>query len=66
MPIKCGPHAEYRIDGGAWTDAAGQLLPEQTLQMRHVSNPPENAVRTTHVRLGEDVMGHFRTRTRAA
>jgi hypothetical protein len=65
VPIKCGPHAEYRVDGGAWTDRAGTLQPEQTLQTRHVSNPPDQAVRTTHVRLGEDVMGHFRTRTRA-
>jgi hypothetical protein len=65
VPIKCGPHAEYRIEGGAWTDANGWLKPEESLQLRHVSNPPDQAVRTTHLRLGEDVMGHFRTRTRA-
>ena len=28
------------------------LKPEQTLQMRHVSNPPDQSVRTTHLRLG--------------
>jgi uncharacterized protein len=61
-PIKPGPHVEYRIDGGAWTDADGVLAPEQSLQLRHVSNRPGNSVRTTHVRVG-GVMGHFRTRT---
>jgi hypothetical protein len=60
--VRVGPHAEYRIDGGSWTDADGVLAPDQTLQMRHVSNRPGNSVRTTHIRVGE-VMGHFRTRT---
>jgi uncharacterized protein len=62
--IACGPHAEYRIDAGVWTSAPGSLLPEQTLQMRHVSNRPGNSVRNTHIRVG-GVTGHFRTRTKA-
>ena len=62
--VEVGPHAEYRIDGGGWTRARGTLAPEQTLQMRHVSNRPARSVRTTHIKVG-GVMGHFRTRTAA-
>jgi uncharacterized protein len=62
VPIKVGPHAEYRIDGGAWTTEEATLGPGQTLQMRHVSNTPANSVRTTHINVGQ-VMGHFTTRT---
>ncbi len=62
VPIKCGPHCEYRIDGGNWTDAKGSLAPYQTLQMRHVSNKSSNSVRRTHLHVG-DVPGHFATRT---
>jgi len=62
--IECGPHAEYRIDAGVWTSEPGSLLPEQTLQLRHVSNKPGNSVRNTHIEVG-GVMGHFRTRTRS-
>tara|TARA_R110000850_G_scaffold91742_14_gene194687 strand:+ start:41220 stop:43289 length:2070 start_codon:yes stop_codon:yes gene_type:complete len=61
-PIKCGPHCEYRIDGGQWTDAKGTLAPYQTLQMRHISNKPSNSVRRTHLHVG-NVPGHFATRT---
>jgi len=64
VPIKVGPHAEYRIDGGAWTTEDGILGAGQTLQMRHVSNRPANSVWTTHINVGH-VMGHFRTRTAA-
>jgi hypothetical protein len=60
--VVVGPHAEYRIDGGAWTTDDGLLEPLQILQLRHVSNRPAQSVRTTHVRVG-GVMGHFRTRT---
>ena len=62
VPIKVGPHAEYRIDGGAWTTDEAMLGAGQTLQMRHVSNRPANSVRTTHINVGH-VMGHFTTRT---
>jgi hypothetical protein len=62
VPIKVGPHAEYRIDGGAWTTEEATLSPGQTLQLRHVSNRPANSVRTTHINVGH-VMGHFTTRT---
>ena len=62
VPIKVGPHAEYRIDGGAWTTEEAMLGAGQTLQMRHVSNRPANSVRTTHINVGH-VMGHFTTRT---
>jgi hypothetical protein len=64
VPIKVGPHAEYRIDGGPWTTEEGLLGAGQTLQMRHVSNRPANSVQTTHINVGH-VMGHFRTRTAA-
>ena len=64
VDVQCGPHAEYRIDGGAWTDEPGTLYPYQTLQMRHVSNKPGNSVRNTHLHVG-GVPAHFRTRTRA-
>jgi hypothetical protein len=60
--IECGPQAEYRVDAGDWTSDPGTLLPEQTLQMRHVSNKPGNSVRNTHVIVG-GVTGYFRTRT---
>jgi hypothetical protein len=60
--IVAGPHAEYRVDGGAWTSAKGTLEPGQTLQTRHVSNKPKNSVRKTHLRVG-GVTGHFTTRT---
>lgn len=62
VPIKVGPHAEYRVDGAAWTTEEGTLSPGQTLQLRHVSNRPANSVRTTHINVGH-VMGHFTTRT---
>ncbi len=62
VPIKVGPHAEYRIDGGAWTTEEGMLGAGQTLQLRHVSNRPANSVRNTHIKVGH-VMGHFTTRT---
>lgn len=61
-PVRCGPHAEYRIDGGAWTRAHGILEPGQTLQMRHVSNRPSRSVRKTHVIVG-GIAGHFTTVT---
>jgi hypothetical protein len=57
-----GPHAEYRIDGAAWTKASGTLEPGQTLQMRHLANKPQNSIRRTHLRVG-GVSGHFTTRT---
>lgn len=57
-----GPHAEYRIDGGAWTKARGVLEPGQTLQVRHLANKPHNSVRRTQLRVG-GVTGHFTTRT---
>jgi hypothetical protein len=57
--IKCGPHCEYRVDAGVWTTEPGMLLPEQTLQTRHLSR---KSTHQTHVRVGH-VMGHFRTRT---
>ena len=60
--IVCGPHAEYRVAGGAWTNAPGVLKPGQTLQMRHVSNRPAKSVRNTHVHVN-GVAGHFTTRT---
>ncbi len=60
--IVAGPHVEYRIEGGAWTRAKGTLEPGQTLQVRHVSNRPQNSVRKTHVKVG-GVTGHFTTRT---
>ena len=31
----------------------GMLQPEQTLQLRHVSNGPAHSVRTTHIKVGE-------------
>ena len=62
VAIECGPHAEYRVDAGVWTNLPSTLLPEQTLQMRHVSNKPDNAVRTTHLHVG-GVPAHFTTRT---
>jgi hypothetical protein len=62
--IECGPHAEYRIDAGVWTSEPGLLQPEQTLQMRHVSNSPGNSMRNTHIHVG-GVTGYFRTRTKA-
>ena len=62
VPLKVGPHSEYRIDGGAWTTAEGMLGPGQTLQMRHLSLRPANSVHTTHIKVGH-VMGHFTTRT---
>jgi uncharacterized protein len=61
VTVEAGPHCEYRIDGGAWTSAPGTLEQAQTLQTRHVSNKPNNAVRTTHLHVG-GVTGHFRTR----
>jgi hypothetical protein len=61
-PIVCGPKAQYRVAGGAWTSAQGVLRPGQTLQMRHVSNKPAKSVRNTHV-LVSGVAGHFTTRT---
>jgi uncharacterized protein len=62
VEIVAGPHCEYRIDGGAWTAEVGMLEPRQTLQLRHVSNKPDHAVRRTHVHVG-GVPGHFTTRT---
>lgn len=63
VPVRCGPHAEYRIDGGSWTTAEEMLEPGQALQMRHLSNRPSRSVRRTHLRVG-GVTGHFTTRTR--
>lgn len=60
--IVCGPHAEYRVAGGAWTNALGTLRPGQTVQMRHVSNKPARSVRNTHLHIS-GVAGHFTTRT---
>lgn len=62
VPVRVGPHAEYRIDGGVWTSQPGVLGAGQTLQMRHRSWRPANAVHTTHINVGH-VMGHFTTRT---
>lgn len=61
-PIKCGPHCEYRVDGGAWTDADGVLAPYQTLQVRHLSKKQANAVHRTHLHVGGQP-GHFATTT---
>jgi len=61
-PIQCGPGSEYRVDAGEWTSATGELLPGQTLQVRHVSNTPGNSLRTTAVDVGS-VTGYFKTRT---
>lgn len=63
-PIIPGPLCEYRIDGSGWTRAKGTLQPEQTLQMRHVSNRPFLSVRRTHLEIG-GVEGYFTTRTEA-
>jgi hypothetical protein len=60
--VVCGPRAEYRIDGGAWTNARGRLEPYQSIQMRHASSGPSRSVRRTHVIVGS-VAGHFTTRT---
>ncbi len=62
VPVSVGPHAEYRIEGGAWTTQPGVLGAGQTLQMRHRSLRPAKAVHTTHIKVGH-VMGHFTTRT---
>jgi hypothetical protein len=60
--VTIGPHAEYRIDGGPWTTEPGMLHPDQTIQMRHISNRPCHSVRRTHLKVG-GVTGHFTTRT---
>jgi hypothetical protein len=64
MPValKCGPHADYRIDGGEWTSEDGMLLPDQTLQTRHESKKGAEAVMHTFVRVGHKT-GHFFSRT---
>jgi len=61
-PIVCGPGAEYRVAGGVWTSEPGSLLPEQTLQTRHVSNNSSVSTRKTYIKVG-GVQGNFSTRT---
>ena len=61
--IVAGPHLEYRVNGGVWTAERGTLLPEQSLQVRHLSGKSRNSVKRTHLRVG-GVTGHFATRTR--
>jgi hypothetical protein len=60
--IVAGPHLEYRVDGGVWTAEQGTLLPEQSLQVRHLSGKSRNSVKRTHLRVG-GVTGQFATRT---
>jgi hypothetical protein len=60
--VVAGPGAEYRINGGAWTTAAGSMSPGDTLQTRHTSSASALTYTKTYVKVG-GVTGYFTTRT---
>jgi predicted acyl esterase len=61
IAIQAGPNAQYRIDGGGWTNSAGTLQPGQSLAMRHVTSAQPLAYTKTWIRVG-GVTGYFTTR----
>jgi predicted acyl esterase len=65
VAITAGPGAQYRIEGGSWTNAQGTLLPGQSLQMRHLTSANELAYTKTYVTVGA-VTGYFTTRNRSS
>ncbi|MCQ8103499.1 PhoX family protein [Methylomonas sp. SURF-2] len=60
--IVCDGNAEYRIGNGPWTNANGELKPEQSLQMRHLSSASPLFVTRSSLTVG-GVSGYFTTRT---
>ena len=64
-PVTAGPGAEYRINDGTYTSAAGTLLPGQTLTLRHTSAARKLDYTKTWLKVG-GVTGYFTTRTQGA
>ncbi len=63
ISVAAGPGLSYRIDGGAYTTAAGSLNPGQTLQVKHTATATAKGYTKTYLKAG-GVTGYFTTRTR--
>ena len=63
VSIVAGPGAQYRIDGGSWTNASGTLEPGQTLAMRHLTSAQPSAFTKTYLKVG-GITGYFNTRNK--
>jgi hypothetical protein len=57
-------NGEYRINGGGWTSAPGQITNGQTVQVRHTSANTANTVTETTLTIG-GVSGSFKSTTAA-
>ena len=62
ISVAAGPGLSYRIDGGAYTTAAGSLNPGQTLQVKHTATTTAKGYTKTYLKAG-GVTGYFTTRT---
>jgi hypothetical protein len=65
VSIAPGPGAQYRIDGGPWTNAAGTLNQGQVLTMRHLTSATALAWTQTYLTVG-GIRGYFTTRNRGS
>ena len=64
LPITIDNGGQYRIDGGAWTSAAGQIASGSTLAVRHVSAASESTTKSSRVTVGT-YFTEFKTTTAA-
>jgi len=65
LAIAIDDGGQYRIDGGAWTGAAGQVAAGSTLSVRHVSAPTEGTTKASKVTVGTH-WTEFKTTTSSA
>ena len=61
--VVAGAGQEYRIGEGPWTRASGQLMPGQTLQVRHTASSSSLGYSKSTLKVG-GVSGSFTSRTR--